>query len=88
MAAFMPEPDAGAAHNKLTSQHTVAGCENNVRDASRIPSGPGLPASFGAKQLETSGDHGFFPEPASNRKRLRAQNRLPDLCIIQSRLHI
>jgi hypothetical protein len=38
----------------------LAGCEKNVRDASRIPSGPGLPAIFGVEKLETSGDHGFF----------------------------
>src|SRR5580704_765067 len=59
-SALMPAPGAGAAHNKLSSQHRLTGCEKNLRDAMRIPSGPGLPASYGEKKLETSGDHGFF----------------------------
>src|SRR5580692_2170323 len=60
IVALIPEPDIGAAHNKLSSQHRLSGCKKNMRDASRIPSGPGRPVSFGDKQLETSGDHGFF----------------------------
>jgi hypothetical protein len=60
MVALTPAPSIGAAHNKLTSQHRLTGCKKNMRDASRIPSGPGCPVSFGDKQLETSGDHGFF----------------------------
>src|SRR5271154_1578307 len=54
------EATAVPAHSKLRSSKRHADFEMNTRDASRIRSSPGYPASFRQKQLESSGDHSLF----------------------------
>ncbi len=58
--ALAGETNADAKHSKPENQDRRADFEINMRDASRTPSGPGGPVSFGEKQLESSRDHSFF----------------------------
>src|SRR5579863_7804036 len=55
-----PEANVGARDSTLKSQHKHATFEINVRQLSRIPSGPGGPVSFGEKELESFRNHSIF----------------------------